>query len=57
MLTRLRLMGEHESWAKTHVGTHSHYHRGQIASGMRQAGGPPASTDFIVFAGTGISRQ
>ena len=33
----------------THAGTHSHYHRGQIALLVRQAGGQPASTDFIVF--------
>lgn len=33
----------------THVEMHSHYHRGQIASRIRLAGGQPASTDFIVF--------
>jgi uncharacterized damage-inducible protein DinB len=31
----------------THVVMHSAYHRGQIASLMRAAGGVPASTDFI----------
>ncbi len=31
----------------THVFTHSAYHRGQIASDMRQAGHVPAYTDFI----------
>ena len=30
-----------------HVITHSAYHRGQIASGMRAAGLTPAYTDFI----------
>jgi uncharacterized damage-inducible protein DinB len=31
----------------THVFMHSAYHRGQIASEMRQAGRVPAYTDFI----------
>lgn len=31
----------------THVFMHSAYHRGQIASDMRQAGHVPAYTDFI----------
>lgn len=31
----------------THVFMHSAYHRGQIASDMRQAGCEPAYTDFI----------
>jgi uncharacterized damage-inducible protein DinB len=31
----------------THVITHSAYHRGQIASHMREAGHTPAYTDFI----------
>jgi len=31
----------------THVFMHSTYHRGQIASDMRQAGHVPAYTDFI----------
>ena len=31
----------------THVFMHSAYHRGQIASDMRQAGFVPAYTDFI----------
>jgi uncharacterized damage-inducible protein DinB len=30
-----------------HVYTHSAYHRGQIATNMREAGGTPAYTDFI----------
>jgi uncharacterized damage-inducible protein DinB len=42
-----------ESWNSrvrdvlTHVFMHSAYHRGQIASDMRQAGHVPAYTDFI----------
>jgi uncharacterized damage-inducible protein DinB len=42
-----------ESWKNsvadvlTHVTMHSAYHRGQIASDMRQAGHTPAYTDFI----------
>ncbi len=42
-----------ESWSSQvddvllHVITHSAYHRGQIASGMRAAGLTPAYTDFI----------
>ena len=31
----------------THVVSHSGYHRGQIATAVRQAGGEPAYTDFI----------
>jgi uncharacterized damage-inducible protein DinB len=31
----------------THAAMHSAYHRGQIASDMRQAGNIPAYTDFI----------
>jgi uncharacterized damage-inducible protein DinB len=34
----------------THVGLHAMYHRGQIAMLVRQGGGTPAATDFIVFA-------
>lgn len=33
----------------THVYNHSSYHRGQIAMLVKQAGGTPASTDFIVY--------
>ena len=33
----------------THLGMHSHYHRGQIAILVRRAGSTPAVTDFIVF--------
>jgi uncharacterized damage-inducible protein DinB len=31
----------------THVAMHSSYHRGQIASAVREGGGTPAYTDFI----------
>jgi len=37
----------------THLGMHSHYHRGQIAILVRQAGATPAVTDFIVFCRLG----
>ena len=37
----------------THLGMHSHYHRGQIAILVRQAGSTPAVTDFIVFCRLG----
>jgi uncharacterized damage-inducible protein DinB len=30
-----------------HVYTHSTYHRGQIATNIRETGGTPANTDFI----------
>ena len=33
----------------THVFNHSAYHRGQIAMLVRQCGGEPPETDFIVF--------
>jgi uncharacterized damage-inducible protein DinB len=42
-----------EEWSSTivdilaHVVTHSAYHRGQIASHMRESGQTPAYTDFI----------
>jgi len=37
----------------THVFMHAAYHRGQIATAMRDAGGVPAYTDFIHAARTG----
>jgi uncharacterized damage-inducible protein DinB len=37
----------------THLGMHSHYHRGQIALLVRQAGSAPAVTDFIAFCRLG----
>lgn len=33
----------------THSMLHSQYHRGQLASRIREAGGAPASTDFVVW--------
>ena len=32
-----------------HVANHSTYHRGQVASMLRQAGSVPPATDFIVY--------
>jgi uncharacterized damage-inducible protein DinB len=37
----------------THLVMHSHYHRGQIAILVRQAGAMPAVTDFIAFCRLG----
>jgi uncharacterized damage-inducible protein DinB len=34
----------------THLVMHSAYHRGQIAQAVREAGGQPAATDYIVYA-------
>jgi len=34
-----------------HVANHSTYHRGQVASMLRQAGVVPASTDFVNYRG------
>ena len=34
-----------------HVINHSTYHRGQVATRMRQAGGTPVETDFLHFTG------
>ncbi|MCI0349677.1 MAG: DinB family protein [Acidobacteriales bacterium] len=39
-----------------HVAMHSAYHRGQIASDMRQAGHTPAYTDFIHCVRQGFLR-
>jgi uncharacterized damage-inducible protein DinB len=33
----------------THVIIHSAYHRGQVALAVREAGGEPASTDYIAY--------
>lgn len=33
-----------------HVVLHGSYHRGQIATALREAGQAPVSTDYIVFA-------
>jgi uncharacterized damage-inducible protein DinB len=32
-----------------HVATHGAYHRGQIAMGVRSAGGEPVNTDYIAY--------
>ncbi len=32
-----------------HLVLHSAYHRGQIAAAVREAGGKPAPTDYVVF--------
>ncbi|HXX24070.1 MAG TPA: DinB family protein [Terriglobia bacterium] len=32
-----------------HLILHSAYHRGQVAAAVRQAGGKPASTDYVVY--------
>lgn len=37
----------------THVVIHSAYHRGQIATRVREVGGEPAVTDYIAFARSG----
>lgn len=37
----------------THVFLHGHYHRGQAAAALREAGTAPPWTDFIVFARQG----
>jgi uncharacterized damage-inducible protein DinB len=36
-----------------HVVMHSAYHRGQVASAVREAGGKPAATDYVVYAREG----
>jgi uncharacterized damage-inducible protein DinB len=52
-----------ESWTNsvrdilTHVFMHSAYHRGQIATDMRQAGHMPAYTDFIHGVRQGLLEQ
>jgi uncharacterized damage-inducible protein DinB len=51
-----------ESWTSTildvltHVVMHSAYHRGQIASHMREQGTTPAYTDFIHAARQGLVK-
>jgi uncharacterized damage-inducible protein DinB len=32
-----------------HLVLHSAYHRGQVAAAVREAGGKPASTDYVVY--------
>jgi uncharacterized damage-inducible protein DinB len=41
----------------SHVALHSSYHRGQIASLLRQAGEPAAYSDFIEWARRGHERD
>jgi uncharacterized damage-inducible protein DinB len=49
-----------EFWTSTvadilsHVVLHASYHRGQIASAIREAGGTPAYTDFIHAVRSGL---
>lgn len=38
----------------THVVLHASYHRGQIASAIREAGGTPAYTDYIHAVRSGL---
>ena len=33
----------------THLVMHSAYHRGQVAAAVREAGGKPAATDYVVY--------
>jgi len=35
-----------------HLVLHSAYHRGQVAAAIREAGGKPAPTDYVVYART-----
>ncbi|HZW92372.1 MAG TPA: hypothetical protein VFF64_05310 [Candidatus Eremiobacteraceae bacterium] len=39
--------------ALTQAAMHSHYHRGQNATRLRELGGAPLGTDFIVWLGDG----
>ena len=32
-----------------HLVLHSAYHRGQVAAAVREAGGKPAATDYVVY--------
>lgn len=34
-----------------HVALHGHYHRGQVAAVLREAGEEPASTDYVRWSG------
>jgi uncharacterized damage-inducible protein DinB len=40
-----------------HVLTHSHYHRGQIASFLGRAGHTPAYTDYIHWVRQGLAQE
>ena len=36
-----------------HLVLHSAYHRGQVAAAVREAGGKPAATDYVVYVRAG----
>jgi uncharacterized damage-inducible protein DinB len=36
-----------------HLVLHSAYHRGQVAAAVREAGGEPAATDYVVYVRAG----
>jgi uncharacterized damage-inducible protein DinB len=36
-----------------HLVLHSAYHRGQVAAAVREAGGKPATTDYVVYVRAG----
>jgi uncharacterized damage-inducible protein DinB len=36
-----------------HLVLHSAYHRGQVAAAVREAGGNPAATDYVVYLRAG----
>jgi uncharacterized damage-inducible protein DinB len=38
-----------------HVALHGSYHRGQIAQLVRQGGGTPATTDYVLYARSGAA--
>src|SRR5205814_1903687 len=40
-----------------HVIVHSAYHRGQVAAAVREAGGKPAVTDYVVWVRQGEAGQ
>ena len=40
-----------------HLVTHSAYHRGQVAAAVREAGGKPAATDYVVWVRQVKARQ
>ena len=39
-----------------HLVLHSSYHRGQVAAAVREAGGKPAVTDYVVYLRLGKGR-
>jgi uncharacterized damage-inducible protein DinB len=39
-----------------HLVLHSAYHRGQVAAAVREAGGKPAPTDYVVYCRAGMWR-